>query len=321
MADLSYEGMLLVSGKDRISFLQNIISNNLSDLSGEKGIYSTLLTAKGRVISDFYLYPVGEALLMVLEGSNAENTQQHLMRYKFRAQVKIESPPWGSIVVAGPRGRTILEQLSSEPWSPMAEKSVVHKVIDGFSLICIKQSITGEEDYHLYIPLEGMEKIWDRLLSLGSDVGLLPFGQAALEMLRIEAGKPRYGIDIDEHIIPIEAGLGEEAISYTKGCYPGQEVMARIQTYGHVNKHLFGLILEGERLPKKGDKVFQGDQELGWVTSATYSPLLKKVIAMGYLRPQIALPGTQVEVGVDQMRVPAETTPLPFYRRKEPVSA
>lgn len=320
IADFSYQGTFLISGNDRISFLQNLISNNLNDLSEGKGMYSTLLTAKGRVIADFYLYPLPEALLIDLEGSNAEKTRQHLMRYKLRAQVKIDPPPWGRILVAGPRARDVLDRLLPRSWPPMMEKSILTKEVDGFSLLCVKRSVTGEEDYHLYIPLEGLETIWERLLSAGSDLGILPFGQAALEMLRIEAGKPRYGVDIDEHIIPIEAGLGPEAISYTKGCYPGQEVMARIQTYGHVNKHLFGLVMEGDVLPKKEDKVFQGDQELGWVTSATRSPLLGKVIAMGYLRPQIAVPGTAVEVEVNQRRTPAQTAALPFYHRKEPVS-
>ncbi|HLG22542.1 MAG TPA: glycine cleavage T C-terminal barrel domain-containing protein, partial [Candidatus Manganitrophaceae bacterium] len=158
--------------------------------------------------------------------------------------------------------------------------------------------------------------LWGRLLSAGNEYGISPVGQAALETLRIEAGRPRYGTDIDEHIIPIEAGLEAEAISYTKGCYPGQEVIARIQTYGHVNKHLSGLIIEGKTLPQKGDKVFQEEKELGWITSATLSPFVGKVIAMGYLRPQISAPGTAVEVEIDQTRVPAQVVERPFYRRK-----
>ncbi len=320
LADLSYQGTFLISGKDRTSFLQNLISNDLTGFSEGRGIYSTLLTAKGRVIADFYLYPVPEAMLMDLEGSNAEKTRQHLMRYRLRAQVKIETPPWGRVLIAGPHAKRVLDGLSAENWPPMAEKSILHREIDGFPLVCVRRSMTGEEDYHLYVPEEGMERIWEKLLSIGNPFDMLPIGQAALEMLRVEAGKPRYGPDIDEQIIPIEAGLGTEAISYTKGCYPGQEVMARIQTYGHVNKHLFGLVIEGETLPKKDDKVFQGDQELGWVTSAIRSPLLGKIIAMGYLRPQIAVPGAAVEVEVNQVRTPAQAVPLPFYRRKAPVS-
>lgn len=313
VADLSHQIPFLITGKDRIPFLQNLISNDLNQLEPGKGLYATLLTAKGRVLSDFYLYLLSEALLMEVEWTNAKKTVEQLMRYKFRSQIKIETPPWGRLLVSGPQARPLLEALLG-PLPIHEEKSFFQSERDGTTLLCIKQSMTGGEDYHLCLPLEGLEKRWEGLFSAGDAFGLQPFGQSALEVLRIEAGKLRYGIDIDEHIIPIEAGLEKEAISYTKGCYPGQEVMARIQTYGHVNKHLMGLTIEGSALPKREDKVFQGEKEFGWITSAAWSPAAGKVIAMGYLRPQIAIPGTEVEVEIAQSRKAAKVSTLPFYR-------
>ncbi|TAK00034.1 MAG: aminomethyl transferase family protein [Candidatus Manganitrophaceae bacterium] len=312
-ADLSHQRPFLITGRDRVPFLQNLISNDLNKLEQGKGLYATLLTAKGRVLSDFYLYLLADALFMDVEWTNAQKTVDQLMRFKLRSQIKIESPPWGRLLVSGPQARPLLEALfGSLPIDQ--EKSFFQTESDGITLRCIKQSITGGEDYHLYVPLEGLEKIWERLFSAGGVFGLTPFGQSTLETLRIEAGKPRYGIDIDEHIIPIEAGLEAEAISYTKGCYPGQEVMARIQTYGHVNKQLMGLTIEGTELPKKDDKIFQGEKELGWITGATRSPLTGQVIAMGYVRPQIATPGTAVEVEIAQARKAAQVSALPFHR-------
>lgn len=325
LADLSYQAKFSVTGRDRIPFLQSLISNDVRLLSEGKGLYSALLTAKGRVVSDFYLYPLpaastpalrGEALLLEVDASNAENTRRHLMKYKLAAQVKIEPLPWGRLLLCGPSARPLLEKFFGEALPAMEEKSLFQKEIEGGVVICIKRSITGEDDYHLYFPEERLVKRWEGLLSIGAAFDIAPVGQAALEILRIEAGRPRYGVDIDERIIPNEAGLETEAISYTKGCYPGQEVIARIETYGHVNKHLLGLVLEGKALPKKNDKVFQGDKDLGWITSAAPSPFLGKVIAIGYLRPQIAAPGTAVEVEVDQARIPARVTALPFYRRQ-----
>lgn len=312
VADLSHQRGFLITGRDRVPFLQNLISNDLNPLGEGKGLYATLLTAKGRVLSDFYLYSLPDALLMDVEWSNAQKTFDQLMRFKLRSQIKIETPSWGRLLVSGPQARPLLEALFGN--LPIdQEKSFSQMTFDGIPLICVKQSITGGEDYHLYIPSEGLEKMWERLFSAGGRFGLSPFGQSTLETLRIEAGKPRYGMDMDEHIIPIEAGLEKEAISYTKGCYPGQEVMARIQTYGHVNKHLMGLIIEGADLPKKDDKIFQEEKELGWITSATRSPLSGKIIAMGYVRPQIATPGTAVEVEINQARRSAQVAPLPFY--------
>jgi folate-binding protein YgfZ len=313
VADLSHQAPFLITGKDRLPFLQNLISNDLNPLEQGKGLYATLLTAKGRVLSDFYLYRLPDALLMDVGWTNAKQTFDQLMRFKFRSQIKIETPSWGRLLVSGPQARPLLDALFGS--LPIREeKSLFQTEIDGRTLLCIKQSTTGGEDYHLYLPVEGLEKLWEHLFSMAGSLGLQPFGQSALEMLRIEAGKLRYGIDIDEHIIPIEAGLEKEAISYTKGCYPGQEVMARIQTYGHVNKHLMGLMIEGTELPKREDKVFQGEKELGWITSATWSPSQNKVIAMGYLRPQIAIPGTAVEVEIAQIRKAAQVSALPFYR-------
>lgn len=314
LADLSYQGKFLITGRDRITLLQSLVSNDLQRLSEGKGLYCLLLTAKGRVVSDFYLYPLGEALLMEVESANAEPTRQAILKYKLAAQVKMEIPPWGRVLLCGPSARPLLEKFLGVP--PMEENAIFQKEVEGAPLICIQRSMTGEEDFHLYFPEEKSEVLWDRLLSLGASFGIAPIGQTALEMLRVEAGRPRYGIDVDEHIIPNEAGLEGEAISYTKGCYPGQEVIARIQTYGHVNKHLMGLVLEGEALPKKDDKVFQGEKELGWITSAARSPFLGKTIALGYLRPQIAAPGTGVEVEIDHSRVPAQVVERPFYKRK-----
>lgn len=313
VADFSHQTPFLITGKDRLPFLQNLISNDLNQLEQGKGLYATLLTAKGRVLSDFHLYLLPDAFLMDVEWTNAKKTYEQLMRFKFRSQIKIEPAPWGRLLVSGPRARPLLEALLGA--LPVhEEKTFVQTQSGGATLICIKQSMTGGEDYHLYLPTGELEKFWERLFSAGEAFGLQPFGQSAIEILRIEAGKPRYGVDIDEHIIPIEAGLEKEAISYTKGCYPGQEVMARIQTYGHVNKHLMGLTIEGSDLPAREDKVFQGEKELGWITSAVWSPAAGKVIAMGYLRPQIAIPGTAVEVEIAQARKTAEVSALPFYR-------
>ncbi len=315
VSDLSHQKAFLITGRDRIPFLQNLISNDLNALKEGRGLYATLLTAKGRIISDFYLYLLSDALLMDVEWTNAQKTVDQLMRFKLRSQIKIETPPWGRLLVSGPEARPLLEALLG-PLPVIQEKSFFQREIDGASLLCIKQSMTGGEDYHLYFPPEGLEKLWERLFSAGGLLGLKPFGQSTLETLRIEGGKPRYGLDIDEHIIPVEAGLETEAISYTKGCYPGQEVMARIQTYGHVNKHLKGLIIEGSDLPKREDKIFQEEKELGWITSATWSPALGKVIAMAYVRPQIAAPGTSVTVEINQARRPAQVSALPIYRSK-----
>lgn len=316
LADLSYQGKLLLSGPERISFLQKIASNDLALLSKESGIYSTLLTPKGKVLSDFYLFPLPNALLLETGSAIEEKTKTHLMRYRMRSQVKIASPPWGKLLVSGPSARTVIEKYIGDTLPTMKELSFFEKEIRGLSLICIKRSITGEGDYHIYCPIEDLDGLWKGIDKAGGPQGILPIGQETLEILRVESGIPRYGIDMDELVLPEEAGIHSEAVSYTKGCYPGQEVMARIKTYGHVNRQLSGLILDDDPLPKKDDPIFEDEKKVGRITSVVQSPFLNKGIAMGYLLSKVAVPGTLVTVETDEGRRKAEVTPLPFYPKK-----
>ena len=313
LADLSYQGKFILSGEDRKAFLQGLISNDLLKATESSGIYTTLLTAKGKTIADFSLFPLPEGYLMEIEAENAEKTKDVLMRFRLRSKVQMTVPAWGRLLVAGPLAKTRIEQLFGDALPKMAEHAFFERAIDEVRLICIKRSVTGEADFHLYTPLENVEGLWTRLLSEGAGLPLQPVGQTALKTTRIEAGIPRYGVDMNEEVIPVEAGIQDQVISYTKGCFPGQEVVARIKTYGHVNKQLSGIILEGDIPPQSGAKISQGEKSVGWVTSAVKSPFVGKVIAMAYLRRKTAVSGTALTVDVAQAQTGAEAASLPFY--------
>ncbi len=321
LADLSHQGTLLLTGEDRHSFLQKLISNDLDLLTDSRGIYACLLTAKGKVVSDFHLFALAEglspeALLIDVASNNADNTKAQLMRYRMRSKVEIVSPNWGRLLVSGPKSMGLLASYFGEPLPALSEKSLFQKKVGDTPVLCIKCAITGEEDYQLYVPAEKTEQLWNNLMEAGQAFGLSAVGQNALETRRIEAGLPRYGQDIDESVFPIEAGLASETISYTKGCYPGQEVMARIQTYGNVNKQLSGLILEGDVLPNKGDEVFHNNKKVGVITSAIKSPHLERMIAMAYLKTTVITPGTALEVESNKNRIEAAVVALPFIKGK-----
>ncbi|NOY83719.1 MAG: aminomethyl transferase family protein [Nitrospirae bacterium] len=315
LADLSHQGLWLITGDDRVKFLQGLISNDLPKAEERVGKQACLLTAKGKILSDFFLYPLSEGFLMTLECSNAEDTKTQLLRFRMRSKVEIERPHWGRLLISGQNAQTLIEKCFALTATEMQENSFFEKEIKGTHTICIKSSVTGEDDFHLFTPLENLENLWGDLLSTGAEWGIRPVGQAALETCRIEAGKPRYGIDMNEDTLPNEAGIQEQVISYTKGCFPGQEVIARIKTYGHVNKQLCGLILEGETLPKQGAEIFHDKKLVGRVTSTTKSPLLGKIIAMGYLRREALEAGTALSVMLDSEAIPAISTSLPFYSK------
>ena len=146
-------------------------------------------------------------------------------------------------------------------------------------------------------------------------MGLQPFGTQALETLRVEAGLPKMGPDLNENIVPPEANLEGKSFSLSKGCYPGQEVVARMDTYGSVRRRLVGLTLSESAVPLSGAKVYSGDREVGWVSSAVLSPSLGKAIAFAFPLRDFSKPGTDLEVDTEGRRVTATVQELPFVRR------
>jgi len=315
LVDLSHQGFWLITGADRIKFLQGLISNDLPKAEAEVGARACFLTAKGKILSDFFLYPLSEGFLMTLESTNAEDTKTQLLRFRMRSKVEMQRPNWGRLLISGPNAQKLLEKCFGAPAKKMRDASFFETEIQGAHLVCIKHAITGEDDFHLFTPLEQLESLWSDFLSKGDEWHIQPVGQEALETCRIEAGLPRYGIDLNEDTLPNEAGIQDQVISYTKGCFPGQEVIARIKTYGHVNKQLSGLILEGETLPKSGAEIFHNKKSVGWVTSTTKSPFIGKIIALGYLRREALEAGTALSVVLDSETIQATSAALPFYSK------
>jgi aminomethyltransferase len=153
------------------------------------------------------------------------------------------------------------------------------------------------------------------LLEAGTALGINAIGSQAREALRIEAGIPKAGTELNEEIVPPEANLEGKAFSLTKGCYPGQEVVARMDTYGNVRRRLVGLSLKDSVVPPTGARLFSGDREVGWVSSAVYSPQLKTPIALAFPLRDFGKPGTMLTVEIEGQRHEAAVTSLPFYKK------
>jgi aminomethyltransferase len=166
----------------------------------------------------------------------------------------------------------------------------------------------------LFVPIAALAAVADKLTAAAKAVGGRACGWQALEIARIEAGIPRFGADMDETNLAPEAGIEDRAISYSKGCYIGQEVIARIRTYGQVAKALRGLLLadDSAELPKKGDKLFHGGKEAGSITSALASPTFRRNIALGYVRRECNEPGTELAFRIAGRDCSARIVPLPF---------
>lgn len=312
--DLSHRGKLRLSGKEHVKFLQGMVTNDMNKLEEGKGLYAVLLTPKGRMISDMKLYRESESILLDLEPGLNEKVRDLLVKYRLSYKANIEDVTESLCLLSihGPNSRSLIQKTLNGEIAELNEYEFLTKEINGFQTMIARANRTGEEGYDVFVSTEGVKTVWESLAENRKEFGLRAVGLDAMEILRIEAAIPRYGIDMDENTIPLEAGL-EHAISYEKGCYVGQEVIARIKWRGHVNWCLAGFEIEGEEPPAKGDKIRQGEREIGYITSSTFSPALKKIIALGFIRREFIEPGTKVIVSMGGENKSAEVVKTPFY--------
>jgi folate-binding protein YgfZ len=184
--------------------------------------------------------------------------------------------------------------------------------IDGAQVCVVRASYTGETGFDLIIPATHFKSIAQQLTASGNQLSGAWVGEEAHNILRVEAGIPRYGVDFTEDNLLLEVGL-DNAVSFTKGCYLGQEVVERIRSRGHVNKKLVGLILEGRQSASRGDVLF-ADKPVGTITSSVHSPALGKPVALGYVHKDFWSPDTRLSVNHDGVSLDAKVTALPFVR-------
>lgn len=312
--DLSFRGKIEVTGRDRTEFLHNVLSNDIKSLGFGSGCYATLLNAKGQILADMNVYIFDNSILLETESGLEKKVIEKLSKLRVTEEVEFRDVTLERVILSlqGPKSEALVGALILGPvMMVMNEFQHTHFSLLDTTVTLVRRSVTGEKGFHFYIPHEKAESILKRILAVGGLYGIKPVGSNALEILRMEAGIPRYGIDMDENTLLPETGLEVIAASETKGCYPGQEVVARLKTYGGLNRKLCGLVFDKEGLPKTGDKVLKDKKEVGFITSACHSPTVGKGIALAYLQKGSFDPGTQVSI--QSSSLPAKVTPLPFY--------
>ncbi|MCZ6680055.1 MAG: aminomethyltransferase family protein [Candidatus Poribacteria bacterium] len=313
--DLSHRGRLRFTGEDRAKYLHRIISNDVEGLNVGEGNYATILTNRGKIITDMWIHVFEDAIGVETNAETAVTLYRELDKYLIADDVTIEdlTDETGAIGVHGPKSADLLQDAFGLDVGGLPEHhSVLHQIGEQ-SVACIRANETGEIGYNLHTASTSMEWLWDTILTKGRALDAQPVGMTALHSLRIEAGIPRYGAELADSIIPLEAEL-ECAISFEKGCYIGQEIVARMKFRGHPNRLLRGLALDHDTPPQRGDLIFDGEKEIGWITSAIQSPTLGKTIAMGYVRTAFTDSGSRVEVETADGRVNATVALLPFYK-------
>jgi tRNA-modifying protein YgfZ len=314
--DRTSRGRIVVSGADRATYLQGLLTNDIAALRAGQGCYAAYLTPQGRMIADMHVYELGDVILLTLAGEVKDAVLSKLDQFVFAEDVQLGdvTASFAQWAVVGPRAASSIAPLvglAKSVLDELPEHGNTRAKWRGSPAIVTRTSDAGEAGFDIYVEAAQSEALRSALI----DARVSPMVEQAAETVRIEAGIPAFGRDMDAETIPLEAGIENRAISFTKGCYVGQEVIVRVLHRGHgrVARKLVGLRLDGERVPAADAKVNSGDKEVGHVTSSTWSPALGCPLALAYVHRDFVEAGTKLTVD----DAAAEVVLLPF-RAAEP---
>jgi folate-binding protein YgfZ len=279
LVDLPWRGLIQMTGRDRVRFLHGMCTNDIKKLQPGQGCMAAIVTRQGKMVAELIAYVTENALLLEMDRQNLQPAIDHLTRFLVADDVHLSISTAAVVGLWGPRTRT-------ELGAP--DLADFHFVMREDRLLARNRTI-GPEGYHLIVPADHPEEL-PRIL----DHGIAPAGFEAYEALRIENGFPRWGADMDATLLPMEAALEPVAISYSKGCYIGQEVIQRVKTYSDPPKMLVQLEVP-DAAP--GQKILKASEEVGVVTSAIPS------LALGIVGRDYKSPGTELTVGGRLARV------------------
>jgi folate-binding protein YgfZ len=299
--DFSNRGRLCLLGDDRQTFINGQVTNNVRDLQVGQGRYAALANAKGKMTSDLNIFILKDEILLDFEPGIADAVKERLEKFIIADDVEIvDASSYHLLSVMGPHAAEACKQMERPaPTSP-------YEITEDLCSYFAATPRLGTLGIDIFVPGGWLQRIMNSL----ENAGVKRASFESFDTVRIEQGIPRFGVDMDENTLAPEA-LGENAISYSKGCYIGQEVIARIRTYGQVAKALRGLRFDAAAsVPKPGDKIFHDGKEVGWITSAVFSPKLERPIALGYVRKECNAIGARLVVN----DAGAEIVTLPFQR-------
>ncbi|MCE2414332.1 aminomethyltransferase family protein [Candidatus Poribacteria bacterium] len=323
IADVSYRGRYRLIGEDRAKFLHRIISNDVESLSIGQGTYATILTHRGKIIADMNISVLEDAISIDTAPETTDNLFNELDKYIIADDVELSdvTAETGAIAVHGPKSTDLIQSvLDINELATLPEGHNCFREADALfehAIVCVRTDGTGEIGWTLYTTAEALVSLWEILMTEGTRFDVQPIGWNALESLRIEVGVPRYAAELTDSVIPLEAEL-EHAIDFEKGCYIGQEIVARMKYRGHPNRLLRGIEIDANLTSQNshkdflGARVFNGDKEVGWITSATFAPTLGKSVALGYVRMEVTAADSRVRIETLEGSVDGKVVLLPF---------
>lgn len=315
--DLTHMGELFVEGPEAAAGLGYAITTDPAKQGVGRAHYAMICFPDGGILDDLIVCRLGDRRFMVV--ANASNTaavsEALATRLAgFRAVLDDRSLATGLVAIQGPRAAAILAPLTDVALGDLHNYTVAEGHVSGVPALVARTGYTGEDGFEVFVDVAATPTVWDALLAAGKGEGALPAGLGARDTLRLEAGMPLYGNELSADATPFEAGLGRVVHFDKEGDFVGRAALAKADAEG-ARKRLVGLVVRGRGIARHGYEILSGDRKIGAVTSGTMSPTLGVPIAMGYVTPSEAEPGTIVDVDIRDQRIPAEVVPLPFYRR------
>ena len=302
LVDRSARGKILFTGADRRTFLHALLTNDIARLTAGSGCYAAYLTPQGRMISDMRVLELGTKTLLDVETFVASSLTERFDKLIFAedVQVKEVSAELGELSILGPASPALVEQLTGVSIAELQSMGEYDNLnagskADSTQLVIVRDDGYGLPGFDVYTSEPGtLAQIVNFLVDRGAVEG----DEDLSETLRVEAGRPRFGVDMNTDTIPLEAGIEDRAISFTKGCYVGQEVIVRVLHRGHgrVAHRLVQLMVSEDVVPARGDPIVANLEEIGRITSAVRSPMLGAVVALGYVDREFSGEGTEVGV-------------------------
>jgi len=313
LLDLSSRGRILVSGSEAVMFLNGLITNDMKTLAMNSWMPAAFLNVQGRLLAVIRVLHRTEGFLIDTEAVTRATVLQLLERFTLAGDFHVTDVTESTSLLSlqGKDAARIIGAALGDDTANVPRQVVANANLkEGDAVTIIRATRTAEDGFDLFIDTTARE----HLLPVLKDQGAQTISAEVSETLRIEAGIPRFGVDMDETTIVSEANL-DESISFTKGCYLGQEIVIRIKHRGHVARRLTGAVLEAGSVVENGAKILATDgKEVGRITSSTFSPRLDRAIALGYVKYDYLAPGTRVKVTSVEGEVPAAVVELPFVR-------
>ncbi|GAA4016420.1 glycine cleavage system aminomethyltransferase GcvT [Streptomyces marokkonensis] len=326
--DLSHMGEITVTGPQATELLNFALVGNIGTVKPGRARYTMVCREDGGILDDLIVYRLDEAgaatphYMVVANASNAQVVLDALTERSagFDAEVRDDRDAYALLAVQGPESSKILASLTDADLDGLKYYAGLPGTVAGVPALIARTGYTGEDGFELFVKPEHAVALWQALTSAGEGAGLVPCGLSCRDTLRLEAGMPLYGHELSTALTPFDAGFGRVVKFEKEGDFVGRAALAEAASRSEQNppRVLVGLVAEGRRVPRAGYQVVAGGEVIGEVTSGAPSPTLGMPIAMAYVDPAHAAPGT-AGVGVDirGSHEPYEVVALPFYKRQK----